>query len=87
MKSILGFISGILNFISGIFLFYLFFSFLKWYVKGHFGKYFILFWAYTILTIYFWSYKKDQYKKEQDPRSGYEIWNENMDNYDPARGY
>ena len=41
-----------LNFLSGIFVFYLLFLFLKWYIKGHTGKYFIFFWLNTIFALF-----------------------------------
>ena len=37
--------------LSGLFMFYLAYIFVVWYVKGHFGKYFIFFWLNTILSI------------------------------------
>lgn len=78
---------ALFNFLSGLYLFYLFFLLIGWYIKGHFGKYFILFWACTIFSICFWYYKTEQYKAQYDSRSGQEIWNENMKNYNPVRGY
>ena len=78
---------GFFNFLSGIFLFYLLFLFLRWYIKGHFGKYFIFFWAYTIFTIFFYLYKQQEHKKESNPKSGYEVWQDNMKDYDAEKGY
>jgi hypothetical protein len=46
------FLLGLFKLIEGIILFYLVFLFLKWYIKGHFGKYFILFWMYTLAVIF-----------------------------------
>ena len=37
--------------LGGLIVFYLAYVFLVWYIKGHFGKYFIFFWLNTILSI------------------------------------
>ena len=70
------FLLGLVKLIEGIVLFYLVFVFLKWYIKGHFEKYFILFWICTIVVI-FHQYQYQTYS-EYDPRSGYEIFKENI---------
>lgn len=75
------------SFLSGLYLFYLFFLLIGWYVKGHFGKYFILFWAFTIFMTFYYLNHQNKAKTEYDSRSGYEIWNEKMKNYDPVKGY
>lgn len=72
---------ALLKFLSGLYMFYLLYLFLGWYIKGHFGKYFILFWAYTIITICFCFYERNQYKKEHNSRLGYEIQNNVLKNY------
>ena len=36
--------------LGGLIIFYLAYVFLVWYIKGHFGKYFIFFWLNTILA-------------------------------------
>ena len=76
-----------LNFLSGLFLFYLVYVALKWYIKGHFGKHFIFFWLYSFFAIFMYFKHQQQIKSEYDPRSGQEIWEENMKNYDAVRGY
>ena len=48
----------IFRFLEGIVLFYLLFVFLRWYIKGHFGKYFILFWLYTFSGFIYFFLKK-----------------------------
>lgn len=69
---------GLFSFLSGLYLFYLFFLLIGWYVKGHFGKYFILFWAFTIFMTFYYLNYQNQVKTKYDSRSGYEIWNEKM---------
>ena len=64
----------IFRFLEGIALFYLAFVFLKWYVKGHFSKYFIFFWLNTIITFIMYFNHKDQIKQEYDHRTGAEVW-------------
>lgn len=81
------FIIGLFKLLEGVMLFALAFYFLRWYIKGHFGKYFILFWAYSILCICMYFNHQQKMKDERDPRSGQEIWTENMKNYDAVRGY
>lgn len=80
---------GLLRLLEGLIIFYLAFMFIKWYVKGHFGKYFILFWAWTIFSIFHYYSEKQRLNEKyaSDPRSGYEIWQDNMKNYDAVRGY
>lgn len=78
---------SLLKVLEGFILFYLLFIVIRWYVKGHFGKYFILFWAYSIFCIVLFTIEKQKMKDDQDPRSGYQIWQENMKNYDAERGY
>lgn len=83
------FLIGLFRLLEGFILFYLVFMFISWYVKGHFGKYFIFFWAWTIFTIFYTisENKRLNEKYAVDPRSGQEIWTENMKNYDATRGY
>lgn len=80
-------IANFFKFISGIYLFYLFYLFIKWYIGGHFKKYFIFFWLNTILSIYMYYDNKHKREASYNPKSGQEIWTENMKNYDPVRGY
>jgi len=49
---------ALLKFLEGIVVFYLAFAFVKWYIKGHFGKYFILFWLNTIIAIIMFVYNR-----------------------------
>lgn len=87
----------IFNLLSVFSLLFLLFLFFKWYIKGHFGKNFIAFWACTILYIFIYNNDMQKAKQEQrykikhkieyDNRSGQEIWTENMKDYDAVRGY
>lgn len=70
---------GIWNFISTISILVLAFAFIGWYVKGHFGKYFILFWTWTALSISMYVYNKN-HEEPYDHRTGAEIWEENQRN-------
>ncbi len=83
MKAILGF----LKFLSGLYLIYLAFYFLFWYCKMHFHpKWFWAFWIYSALTIcMYYNQKKTEDKYES--RSGYELWQEKMKDYDVVRRY
>ncbi len=65
----------IFRFLEGVILFYLAFIFLKWYIKGHFGKYFILFWLNTIMAFMIYFNRQSQIEK-YDHRTGAEVWNE-----------
>lgn len=56
------------------------FVFVRWYIKGHFGKWAILFWLNTILAISMFLNHK-QNKPEYDSRTGAEVWEEKMRNY------
>lgn len=79
---------GLFSFLSGLYLFYLFFLFIGWYIKGHFGKYFLFFWVSTILSIFIYKYGQYKiFKEDFDSRSAQEIWDERMKNYDAVRGY
>ena len=68
---------AIFNFISSIVVFALAFVFLKWYIKGHFGKYFILFWLNTIISFAMYFNHKSQIEQEYDHRTGAEVWEAN----------
>lgn len=83
------FLSGLFNVLSGFIMFFMLFLFIKWYIKGHFDKkWFWAFWAFTIFTIINYNtHHNPPPGFESDPRSGQEIWNENMKNYDAQRGY
>lgn len=62
---------------SGIALIGLAFWFLTWYVKGHFGKYFIFFWLWTIFTILNYVHYHNS-KPKEDPTPGYVYWERNV---------
>jgi hypothetical protein len=68
---------AIFNFISSIIVFTLAFVFLKWYIKGHFGKYFIFFWLNTIIAFATYFNHKNQIEQEYDHRTGAEVWEAN----------
>ena len=78
----MNFLKSLFKVIQGIFLFYLAYIFIKWYVKGHFGKYFIFFWLYTILSIVMYINHQNKIEEEYDHRTGSEIWEENRRNSD-----
>ena len=81
------FLVGLFKSIMGLLLFYYVFWAVKWYIKGHFSKYFILFWLYSTLCIFLYFNNQQKLKDSYDPRSGQEIWTENMKDYDAERGY
>lgn len=53
--------------------------FVQWYIKGHFGKYFIFFWLWTIISIvmYLSNPGYNPNWPQQDNRTGAEVWNSN----------
>jgi hypothetical protein len=55
---------GIFKFLEGVIVFYLAYVFIKWYIKGHFSKYFIFFWLNTIIAIIMFVYNK-QYEADR----------------------
>lgn len=67
------------NIFSAFAIFALLFAFLRWYIKGHFGKWSIFFWAYTILSIVMYINRPDHNPNwpQHDSRTGAEIWEEN----------
>ncbi len=67
-------IVSIFRFLEGVVLFYLAFVFIKWYVKGHFGKYFIFFWLNIIIAFVMYFNHQQQIEEEYDNRTGAEIW-------------
>ena len=69
----------LLRFISTISILALTYVFLRWYIKGHFGKYFIFFWLWTFLSIGMYVYQKNNRPKE-DTTPGYVYWERNMRN-------
>jgi hypothetical protein len=50
---------------------------LKWYIKGHFGKYFILFWLNTIIAFAMYFNQQKRIEQEYDHRTGAEVWEAN----------
>ena len=71
---------AIFNFISSLFIVALTIWFVQWYVKGHFGKYAILFWLNTILAIgMYYNAKANQPKEDTTP--GYVYWERNVKNH------
>jgi hypothetical protein len=66
--------------ISTISIIILFIWFVKWYIKGHTGKYAIWFWLYTIISIIiFISAKTNQPVEDTTP--GYVYWERNVKNH------
>jgi len=70
---------GIWNFISTVSILVLTFVFLRWYIKGHFGKYFIFFWLWTIISIVIYLNNPGYNTNwpQRDNRTGAEVWNSN----------
>jgi hypothetical protein len=71
------FLESLFNLFKGIAIIYLAFVFLAWYIKGHFGKYFIFFWINTFLSIAIY-YNHQANIKPYDTRTGAEIWEANQ---------
>lgn len=65
---------GILKLLEGLFLFGLVVVFIKWFVKGLFGRYFILFWIWLIAAFVMYFNHKAKVENEYDHRTGAEIW-------------
>jgi hypothetical protein len=67
---------AIWNFISSFIVIALFAWFIQWYVKGHFGKYAILFWLNTIIAIimYLNNPGYNENWPQRDNRTGAEVW-------------
>ncbi len=68
---------AIWNFISSILILALAYAFVGWYIKGHFGRYFIFFWLNTILAIVLYVNHQNN-KPKHDPTPGYVYWERNM---------
>jgi hypothetical protein len=64
---------AIWNLVSSFVVIALAIWFVQWYVKGHFGKYFIFFWLNTILSIGFYVYDTSKVVP-YDHRTGAEVW-------------
>jgi hypothetical protein len=75
------FLSSLFAIFEAIAVFAVVFFIMKWYIKGHFGKYFILFWAYTIIVIFTYYDNKAKeaeiHKKFETP----ENWDNVINNY------
>ena len=71
---------AIFNFISSLYTIVLAVWFVQWYVKGHFGKYAILFWLNTILVIGMY-YNAKANKPKEDTTPGYVYWERNVKNH------
>lgn len=54
--------------------------FIRWYIKGHFGKYFIFFWLWTIFSIVNYIHYQNN-KPKHDSTPGYVYWGRNMKNW------
>lgn len=65
---------GILNLLRGFALFGFAFMFLRWFIKGLFGKYFIIFWLWLILTIVMYHNHQKKLKESYDHRTGAQVW-------------
>ena len=78
----MSFFRSLINVLKGFALFYFAFAFLLWYIKGHFGKYFIFFWLNTILSIVIGINHQNKIEQEYDHRTGAEIWEERMHSKD-----
>ena len=64
---------GLFKLIEGIIVFALFFAFIRWYIKGHFGKYFILFWLNTFISLIIYTHHKT-HQEPYDRRTGAQVW-------------
>lgn len=71
---------GLFKFIEGLFLFGLAFYAMKWFIKGHFSKYFIFFWAYSIYFVYAF-YQHNYGPPSTDPRPDYVRWEDNIKDF------
>jgi len=68
--------AGIWKVLNSIIVIALAVWFVKWYVKGHFGKYFIFFWVNTIIAIimYLSNPGYNENWPQHDNRTGAEVW-------------
>ena len=71
---------AIWNFTSAFMIISLFVWFIQWYIKGHFGKYFIFFWLNTILSIVIYINSVNN-KPKEDNTPGYVYWERNVKNW------
>ena len=71
---------AIFKLVSTLFIVVLAVWFVKWYVKGHTGKYAVLFWLNTIIACFvFFCAKANQPKEDNTP--GYVYWERNVKNH------
>lgn len=64
---------GFFRVLEGFVLFGLAFMFLKWFIKGLFGRYFIVFWAWLIIAIVMFIHARAT-EEPYDYRTGAEVW-------------
>ena len=65
---------GFFKLLEGFVLFGLAFMFLKWFIKGLFGRYFIIFWVWLFIAIGMYISNKNKAENEYDHRTGAEVW-------------
>lgn len=66
----------ILNLLRSFALFGFAFIFLRWFIKGLFGKYFILFWIWLIVAYMMYYNHQKEVENSYDHRTGAEVWEE-----------
>ena len=71
---------GLWNLLSSFIIIALLIWFVRWYVKGNFGKYAIFFWAYSIFTIILYLNRPDHNPNwpQHDSTPGYVYWERNI---------
>ena len=65
---------GFFRILEGFVLFGLAFIFLRWFIKGLFGRYFIVFWAWLIIAIVMYFNHQNELEESYDHRTGAEVW-------------
>lgn len=65
---------GFFRVLEGFVLFGLAFIFLRWFIQGLFGRYFIVFWVWLIIAFVMYFNHQSKVENEYDHRSGAEIW-------------
>lgn len=85
------FLSALIKVIEGLAIFAIVFWFMKWYIKGHFGKHALFFWIWSISVLVMAIHDNNRRNREQmeyeKMGTGAEIWKERMKTYDVERGY
>lgn len=66
----------ILNLLRSFALFGFAYIFLRWFIRGLFGKYFFIFWIWLILALRMYYNHKKQLENSYDRRTGAEVWEE-----------